>query len=165
MASRGIHAARGGPPHLGAGFRRRIEAPKCFYAQKGMKLLVTFLEPADNYVSGTQGILDEAKSAFNRLNLNFRIISRKANGEFIKFEGFLPHNKTWITLAEAMFSEDSYTKPFRIEGKSGQLNINLENTFLALIGQGLVQAKENEFIEREEVPRESTEDVQSELLE
>jgi hypothetical protein len=136
-----------------------IKNPQVFYTQKKMKLFVTFLEPSEDYASSVQNIREEIKKIIEGLRLNFRIISRNVNGEAIRFEGFLPYNKTWITLIEAMFSEDFYTKPFKIEGKSGQVNLNLENIFLAQIAQGTISLEvpieekfKDEKINDEEIP-------------
>jgi len=133
--------------------RRTITQPYYLYAQKNKKLRLTFFEKEENYLNAVQTLTERMKKLLEGLSLNYRIISRKANGNLLRFEGFLPYNKTWITLAEAMFSENAYTKPFQIEGKSGQLNISLENIFLAELAQGTVKPKPDEIDNAEELPR------------
>jgi hypothetical protein len=134
--------------------RRNITSPLYLYTQKNKKILITFFEKEENYLNAVQTLTERMKKLLEGLALNYRIIARKANGDLLRFEGYLPYNKTWITLSEAMFSEDAYTKPFKIEGKSGQLNISLENIFLAEIAQGTINPKAEETTaEKEELPR------------
>lgn len=117
--------------------KTRIKNPHYLYTLQNSKMLVTFFEKEGNYASAKEAILEKLKSLCNGHGLSFRIISRPLNGEILRFQCLLPHNKTWLTVAEAYFSESHYTRPFKIRGMSGQVNISLENILLSLIGQGL----------------------------
>jgi hypothetical protein len=131
--------------------KRNVKKAHYLYCQKGMKILVTVFETDEDYPSTKQDLIDEIKAIIESFNLNYRVISRSANGEFVKFEAYLPHNKSWIPLAELLFSENIYTRPFRITGKSAQVNINLENILLSQIGQGFLDNPKN----KEELPAKS----------
>jgi len=146
--------------------KTEIKDPAYLYCQKGPEVFITFFEN-ENYESATQKISEAIRSIIDSLGLNYRIISRSVNGEIIRFEAYLPYSKSWAIIAELAFSESAYTKPFSIEGKSGQININLENVLLAQVAQGVVSLKPKEMeIMKEELPREDKKDfAESELLE
>ena len=64
-----------------------------------------------------------------------------------------------------MLSNEAYTKPFKIDGKSGQVNINLENIFLAQVAQGIISVNADEAVIGEEVPTDKKSIQEKDLLE
>jgi hypothetical protein len=151
------------PFNLYKALEKRKMTTHYFYAQKNMKILITFFEEDENYLLAAKNITDELKTIFK--SLSYRIISRIINGEVIRFEAVLPYNKSWIPIAEAMFSNEAYTKPFKIDGKSGQVNINLENIFLAQVAQGIISVNADEAVIGEEVPTDKKSFQEKDLLE
>lgn len=119
--------------------KRKVVSPHYLYCQKNMKLLITFFETGEKYPEASKTISEEVKKLLEKMKISYRILSRSVNGEILRYEGYLPYNKTWIPLAEILLSGDAYTKPFKITGKSGQVNISLENILLAEIAQGIIR--------------------------
>jgi len=132
--------------------KRKIVSPHYLYCQKNMKILVTFFETEENYPKASKEISEEMKKMIESMKISYRILSRSVNGEILRYEGYLPHNKTWVTLVEILISGESYTKPFKITGKSGQLNISLENILLVEIAQGLYKEDSKEMQDQELKP-------------
>ncbi|MGC9310333.1 MAG: hypothetical protein ACP5E4_01265, partial [Candidatus Aenigmatarchaeota archaeon] len=116
--------------------KRIVQNPHYIYTQKGTSLLITFFEPESGYEASKKKMLETLRGFIEGLGLTYRIVSRKINGEMMRIDCYLPHNKTWLTSADMFFSEDCYTKPFGIIGKSGQVNVSLENFFLSMVAQG-----------------------------
>jgi len=99
-----------------------------FYYLNYIKLNFAFFDTLENYENTKEKIIGFFKNILNIFGLEYMIVMKKICGkEFFKFEGL---NKKHSSLVEIFFSEEAYTKLFKIKGKSGHGVINLENLLL-----------------------------------
>ncbi len=105
-----------------------------FYYLDYLKLNFVFFDNPENYNNTKDKIVEFFKNLVEGFGLKYRVVMKEIDGkEFLKFESYQPFNKKWMGCIEIFFSEEGYTKPFKIKGKSGQGTINLENLFLSIL--------------------------------
>ncbi|MCK4730687.1 MAG: hypothetical protein KAT28_05200 [Candidatus Aenigmarchaeota archaeon] len=99
-----------------------------FYSVNYLKLNLLFLTNEGKYMDSRKELFDFFRKYFDDFGIRYSITSRKLAGmDYFKFRVFL--NKKWMTCVELLYSENHYTKPFGIKGKSGHAIINIENLF------------------------------------
>ena len=99
-----------------------------FYSVNYLKLNLLFFTSEGKYMDTRKELFDFFRKYFDDFGMRYSITSKKLMGmDFFRFQVFL--NKKWITCVELLYSENHYTKPFGIKGKSGHAIINLENLF------------------------------------
>ncbi len=99
-----------------------------FYSVDYLKLNLLFLTDERKYMDTRKELFSFFRKYFDNFGLRYSITSRKLMGmDYFKFRVFI--NKKWMTCVELLYSENYYTKPFGIKGKSGHAIINLENLF------------------------------------
>lgn len=107
-----------------------------FYHSNYLKLNFIFFDNSENYNNTKKDIIEFFKDVMEGFGLKYRIMMKEINKkEFLKFESYLTSNKKWIPSVEIFFSEELYTKVFKIKGKSGQGTVNLANLFLSVLYQ------------------------------
>ena len=99
-----------------------------FYSVNYLKLNLLFFTSEGKYMDTRKELFDFFRKYFDDFGMRYSITSKKLMGmDFFRFQVFL--NKKWMTCVELLYSENHYTKPFGIKGKSGHAIINLENLF------------------------------------
>ncbi len=99
-----------------------------FYNVNYLKLNLLFLTDEEKYMDTRKELFNFFRKYFDNFGIRYSITSKKLDGmDFFKFRVFI--NKKWMTCVELLYSENYYTKPFGIKGKSGHAIINLENLF------------------------------------
>ncbi|RLJ00885.1 MAG: hypothetical protein DRP06_00915 [Candidatus Aenigmatarchaeota archaeon] len=99
-----------------------------FYSVNYLKLNMLFFTNERKYMDTRKELFNFFRKYFDDFGIRYSITSRKLAGmDFFKFRVFI--NKKWVTCVELLYSENYYTKPFGIKGKSGHVIINLENLF------------------------------------
>ncbi|MBN2094854.1 MAG: hypothetical protein JW727_02300 [Candidatus Aenigmarchaeota archaeon] len=131
--------------------KRKVISPHYLYAEKNRKILLTFFETPAGYAPRVEQITKLLFELMDMFGLSYRVISRKVRGNAMRFDAYLPYNKGWLTVIETLYSEGLYTKAFKINGKSGQANINLENLLLAQIAQNGSFLEETEEKARKQI--------------
>ena len=119
------------PLTLYKAFENTTANKQFFYYPNYLNLNFIFFNDSENYEITKKNLIEFFKEMMENFDLKYRIVMKEINNkEFLLFETYF--NKKWLPCIEIFFSEELYTKIFKIKGKSGQGTINLENLFLSI---------------------------------
>ncbi len=114
---------------------KKIDKEMFFYYLSNLKLVITFFDNKKNYEFLKKDITEFVKQLIDSFDLRYRILVKKLNGELFRFQSYIPYKKSWLSVLDIYFSNENYTRPFKIEGKSGEIVIYLENFLISEIAQ------------------------------
>ncbi|MCK4428858.1 MAG: hypothetical protein KAU95_00675 [Candidatus Aenigmarchaeota archaeon] len=112
-----------------------IDKKMFYYYNSNLKLVFAFFDKKEDYASLKKEIIDFLKAIVKSFDLRCRILTKKYKGELVRIQAYLPYKKSWLTIVDALFSGESYTKPYNIDGKSGKIVVYLENLLISDIAQ------------------------------
>lgn len=114
---------------------KKIDKEMFLYYLSNLKLVIIFFDNKKKYEFLKKEVLEFLKQMIDTFDLRYRVLIKKLNGELFKFQFYLPYKKSWLSVIDIYFSNENYTRPFRIEGKSGEIVIYLENFLISEIAQ------------------------------